>query len=132
MATSDDMMRAKLAVQRVDAVQISPQAARFLVHCLGRLAAVLGQQNGCAPEALVTLQHALAEPESPGASDLLPLGYELVDTETAANMLGLKADSVRWHRRRGNLESRKVGRQLMITVASIENLKVRLTERKGA
>jgi Helix-turn-helix domain len=134
--TGDAREKISAAVQRVDAIQISPDLARVLVHWLGRLAEVLARQNSCAPEALVAVQHALAEAyaagsgdsrhasrESIGAYDLLALGHDFVDTEAAADMLGLKADTVRWHCRNGNLESQKFGRHLMIRTSSIDNFK---------
>jgi hypothetical protein len=131
------------AVRRVDGVQISPDFTRVLVHYLGQLSRIYGQQNGCAPADLVAAQHALAEAvvahdsrrhevKSVCAPNALGSGHDLVDTETAAAMLGLKADTVRWHFRQGNLHGRRVGRQLMVSLASIESLKVRLGKKKGA
>ena len=53
------------------------------------------------------------------------LDYDFVDTETAAAMLGCSTDTVRWHCRRGNIERRRAGRRLMVSVSSIENYKAR-------
>jgi hypothetical protein len=134
----------RAAVQRVDSVHITLEAARFIVHCLGRLAEMLARQNGCPPETLVIVQHALAEAcaipsrqhDLRGSTGLevVPSGHGQpeVGTDEAAAALRCTSDNVRRHCREGNLASRKVGRQYMITAASLESLKTRLDERKGA
>jgi hypothetical protein len=124
------------AVRRVDAILITPDLAKVLVRYLGRLAQELARQNGCAPEALVSVQQALAEAcaaggedsrhastESVGGHGLLDLDHDFVDTQAAADMLQIRADTVRWHCRNGALESRKVGRHLMIAKSSIEDFR---------
>jgi hypothetical protein len=131
------------AVRRVDDVQISLDFTRVLVHYLGELSKKCVQENGCAPEDLIASQHVLVEAvvadgsrrreaEWVCAPSGLLSGYDLVGTEAAAKMLGLKADTVRWHCRKGNLEYCTVGGRIMVSVASIESLKARLDLRKGA
>jgi hypothetical protein len=124
------------AVQRVNGVVISRDLAIVLVHYLGRLAELLARQNGCAPDALVSVQRALAEAcagagddsrhassESIGGPDLLAFEHDFVDTQTAAALLRIKPDTVRWHCKNGALERRKVGRHVMVTKSSIESFK---------
>lgn len=132
------------AVQRLDVVAINADLARLVVFWLGRYAELAAQRNGCIPDGLVEAQHALAEAavsvgdsrqreqNSSAAVETIVSGHEpCVDTATAAAALGCTADKVRDHCRRGNLKSRKVGRQHMVTVDSLESLRVRLNERNG-
>jgi hypothetical protein len=58
-----DEMRSKIssAVQRVDAIWVSIDVGRLLVHWLGQFADVTAQRNGCALAGLVEVQYALAE-----------------------------------------------------------------------
>jgi hypothetical protein len=122
-------------------VQINPSVARRLVEWLGELAEIRRRTNGCPPIGLVEVQQALAEavagggdsrqrePEGLAAAEILGLNRDTeITTAEAAAQLGIPADLVRWHCRRGNLDSRKVGRQHMVTVASIENYKRRKAE----
>jgi hypothetical protein len=124
------------AVQRAEGILITHDFARVAVHYFGRLAQELARQNGCAPDALVSMQRALAEACTAGGDDsrhasvepivaqeILELDHDFVDTQTAAQMLGIKPDTVRFNYRAGALKGRKVGRQLMIAKSSIENLK---------
>lgn len=144
---SDEVMRANIAaaVQRVDVIQVSVDAGHLLVHWLGQLADIGRHRNGCAPIGLIEVQQALAEavagggdsrqrePEGLAAAEILGLNRDTeITTAEAAAQLGLPADSVRWHCRRGNLDSRKVGRQHMVTVASIESYKRRKAEDRSA
>jgi hypothetical protein len=133
------------AVRRLDVVAIDPDLARALVFWLGKYADLATQRNGCVPAGLAEVQYAIAEAavgvgdsrqreESLAAiAETVVLGHDAyVDTATAAAALGCTADTVRWHCRKGNLVSKKSGRQTMVTVASVEDLKVRLDQRKGA
>lgn len=83
--------------------------------------------------AMVDLTHADASSEVPVGQSLIALGADdCIGTAEAAEQLGIPADAVRWHYRSGNLKGRKIGRQVLITAASIEVLKARRAEkRKG-
>jgi hypothetical protein len=132
------------AIQPLQGIRISADVGRLLVHWLGQHAEICKQRYGCAPEGLADVQYALAEACAADSGDdsrqrefsaeaavrLLPSEHDVwVDTAAAAVALGCKSDNVRDHRRRGNLVSRKVGRQHMISVQSIDRLKSRLAER---
>jgi Helix-turn-helix domain len=129
----------RAAVQRVDAIQISPDLARVIVHWLGQLAKVCERQNGCAPGELVAVQKALAEAYAGGGNwrqseserlaerEFLISGHDetYVGTAEAAAWLGITANGVRWLCGQGHLESKKLGRQVMVTTSSIESYKQR-------
>jgi len=131
-ASSDDR-RAKIgaAVRRVDAIQLSPDVGRLLVHWLGQHAEWATQRYGCAPDGLEAVAYALAEAcaaDSHGASAntiLAPVVSELIDTQAAAAVLGVETTTVRWHYKKGNLAGQKVGKTLMITSDSLEQLRAR-------
>jgi Helix-turn-helix domain len=142
--SSPDSMQAKIsaAVTKVDGVMITPDVARLLVYWLGQLAEVARQRNGWPPRGLVEVQTALAEGvaaagsrgrESEGlvAAAVLRSGEEepLVGVEDAAKVLGIRPDTVRWHCRRGNLETHEVGGHRLITAASLERLRAERSER---
>jgi hypothetical protein len=130
---------------RANVIQVEPELVRFIIHWLGdyiRLKQLPGQPG--IPEGVVAAQGALAEAhasasnsrqreqECPTAPVSLVSGYEsCVGTAEAAAALGISADTVRWHYRKANLDGRRVGRQLMVTTASIENLKRRKAERSA-
>lgn len=132
------------AVRPVGGVLLSADAARLLVHWLGQLAALTQSRNGAAPHGLIAVQHRLAEAAAAagsrrreqdglGVPEVVAFEHERYTTPTdAAAALGISPDTVRWHRRRGNLEGRRVGRSWLISTASVESLKVRLDERRGA
>ncbi|AAS05079.1 helix-turn-helix domain-containing protein [Mycobacterium avium] len=130
---------------RVSEIEITPDLARCLVHWLGdyiRLKQQPGQPG--VPEGLVAAQTALAEAyaavtHSPRSERDRPIGAGFVfsahdawvGTAEAAEMLGIKAGSVGWLCRESHLEHRKVGRQYMISTASIEDYKRRKAERSA-
>lgn len=134
------------AAVRVNTISIDLDLVRYIVHWLGdyvRLKQRPGQPG--APDGVIAAQRALAEAyaamcdsrwrerDGLGAPELVAFEHEQqVGTAEAAAELGVSADTVRWHCRAGNLEFRRVGRQLMILVSSLESLKARLSERKGA
>lgn len=132
------------AVRRVNVVQLEPSLVRMLVFWLGKYAELAEQRYGSKPEGVVEVQSALAEAYVAGdsrqheqdhrmAPEAITSGCDSwIGTAEAAEILGCTADNVRDHRRRGNLESRQGGRPYMISVASVERLKARLTKRKGA
>jgi hypothetical protein len=131
--TSSDLReRISAAVQRVDAVQITPDVGRLLVHWLGQHAEWAKQRYGCAPEGLEDVQYALAEAvargiDSHGASMDATLPVEmsgLVEVKAAAAAIGVKETTVRWHYKRGNLSGRKVGQTLMINECSLAEFRV--------
>jgi DNA-binding CsgD family transcriptional regulator len=140
------------AIQRVDGLLISTDMARLIMHGLSGYATLAAQRNGCAPDWVAKVQYALAEPLaeslrqrepltcessrqrevlSSAEAEILPFGYDEITTAEAAATLGISPDAVRWHCRKGNLESRKVGRQLMVTTTSIENYKQRKARRSA-
>jgi hypothetical protein len=119
------------AVSRVDVIQISPDVGRLLVHLLGKLAEYETRRNGCPPDGLEDIQYALAEAcasDSHGASiEAIPAHVvsDLIDTQAAAAVLGVETTTVRWHYKKGNLAGQKVGKTLMITSDSLEQLRAR-------
>ncbi|MEY8015256.1 helix-turn-helix domain-containing protein [Mycobacterium servetii] len=142
--TADERTRIAASVQRIDSVALSLDAARLVVHWLGQLAEITRQRNGCPPEGLVEFQHAIAEElvadsrrrEQGGSRPHELVGFEheqrYMEPAEAATALGVSADTVRWHCRKGNLDGRKFGRQVMVTAASVEALKARRSEQRGA
>jgi hypothetical protein len=123
----------RAAVERVDRIQMTTDLGRMLVHWLGNYAELARQRYGCTPQGLIETQHAIAEAvvgdsrqrevKRSALQELLLSGHGSdVDTARAADLLGITADSVRWHCRKGNLVFHRVGRQMMISAASIENL----------
>lgn len=134
------------AAVRAKTISVDLDLMRYIVHWLGdyaRLKERPGQPG--APEGLIPAQIALAEAvavmsdsrqreqDGLGAAELVAFEHEqCMGTAEAADLLGISADTVRWHCRAGNLEFRRVGRQLMIPVSSIERWKVQLSEWKGA
>lgn len=118
-------------VQYIEAAYfVSPRLLRIILGYLGDHAKVLAQRNGCAPGRLVAAQHAVAETlaaadsrqrqcDSVASAEIVASGYE-IGTGEAAAALGITAGGVRWLIDHGHLISRKVGRQHMVTKASIE------------
>lgn len=142
--SAPDRLRAQcpgiFSAVRVDAIQLEPDLVRCLVHWLGdfiRLKQQPGQPG--VPEGVIAAQTALAEAyaavsgsrrREQGAVEAVGIvisGHDdaFVGTAEAAAALGISPDAVRWHWRKGNLDGRKVGRQLMVSTASIENLKTK-------
>jgi DNA-binding CsgD family transcriptional regulator len=75
--------------------------------------------------------HADASARVPEVAQLIALTSEAcIGTAEAAEILGMSADSVRWHCRNGNLDGRRMGRQVVITAESIEALKARRAEKQ--
>jgi hypothetical protein len=130
-ASSDPRARISAAVSRVDAIQIDPNLGRLLVHWLGNYAKLAQARYGCLPEGLSDATYALAEAcagDSHAASPeaiLAPVVSELVDTKTAAAVLGVKPTTVRYHYKNGTLAGRKVGETLMIDNSSLQQLRAR-------
>jgi hypothetical protein len=46
-----------------------------------------------------------------------------LSTSEAALLLGISADAVRWHCRRGNLVSRRAGGRVVVSAASVEDMR---------
>jgi len=128
-------MRSKIsaAVQRVDAVQLSADVGRLVVHWLGQLAETAVQRNGCAPDGLVEVQHAIAEAIATGGDsrrresepavspELLALAQEpVIELEDAAQMLVLKPDTVRGMCRDEILAAKKVGGRWFPLAAAVQ------------
>jgi hypothetical protein len=133
LASSDQRERIGAAVQRVDVIQIDADLARMFLHWLGGYAKLAQARYGCLPEGLADAQYALAEAcaarnGSHGTSfDAIPAleVSDLVEVRTAADVLGVKPTTVRWHYKTGNLAGRKVGETLMIDSESLEQLRAR-------
>ncbi|MCV7100912.1 MULTISPECIES: hypothetical protein [Mycobacterium] len=124
-------------IQPVNGTWISPYMTKRIVRWLGDYIDYKRRGAGI-PEGLIEAQRMLAEayaatgrnsrqqePECSMAAAQLLSGCEVIDTAAAAAELGCTADNVRQHWRKGNLEGRKVGRQLMITVSSLQDYKSR-------
>jgi Helix-turn-helix domain len=134
-----------VAAVQTGLIVVEPALVRCLVHWLGeytRLKRLPGQSG--VPEGVVAAQAALAEAyaatsasrqreqQDLAAAEIVVSGYDAwVGTAEAAAELGISADGVRWHCRHGNLESRRFGRQWMVTAASIEDFKSRKAERSA-
>lgn len=147
---ASDEMRAQypgiFAAVRLTAIPVERDLVRYLVHWLGdyiRLKQQPGQPG--VPEGVVAAQHALADACIPGhdsrqhesersaAVEILLSGHDVrVGTAEAAAELGISPDAVRWHCRHGNLDAKRVGRQLMVTTSSILNYKQRRNESRSA
>lgn len=131
------------ALRPVAGLVVPADVAQLLARWLADYAQFRRQpgQSGV-PMLLLEIQRAFAEFAAgssrqredlrPMSLEVLPSTYAEVDTSEAAAALGCSADNVRWHIARGNLMSRKVGRQHMISVGSLEGLRVRLAERREA
>ncbi|WP_406813976.1 helix-turn-helix domain-containing protein [Mycobacterium sp. M23085] len=147
MTTADDIQASvRSAVRPVNTIQIHPDLARCIVRWLGKHIEFTRQPgHPGVPALLIETQKALAEAvaaiddsrqreqERLATAEIVISGYDAcVGTAEASAELGISADAVRWHIRRGNLASRKVGRQLMVTTSSLDRLKDRLGERKKA
>lgn len=141
-----ELYPAIFAAVRVGLISIEAPLLRLVIHWLGDYAR-LKQQPGQAgvPEGLPAALTALAEAYAAvsdsrqrqefcaDAAGVVRSGYDLeLGTTEAAAELGISAGGVRWRCAHGNLEHRKVGRQLMISTASIKRLKSRLDEQRGA
>ena len=126
------------------AIPIEADLVRYLVHWLGdyiRIKAQPGQSG--VPEGVVAAQLALAEAHATASdclrqaqseslipNDSLNSGYELSTAEAAA-ALGISASGVRYLCANGTLESRKVGRPVMVTASSVENYKAHRAKRSA-
>jgi len=134
------------AAVRVNTIQIEPDLVRYIIHWLGDYIELKRQpgQPGV-PEFVVAAQTALAEAHGASSdsrqreqdcldgAEIVISGHEdtYVGTADAAAALECTADNVRQHCRNGNLKSCKVGRQVMVTTASIEDYKRRRAERSA-
>jgi Helix-turn-helix domain len=133
------------AVQRVDGIVFSTDLVRLIIHGFRGYTDLATQRYGCAPEWVADVQYVLAEALADNArehasttcdnarqravssttpAEILALDYEFTTAEAAA-ALGIRADLVRYHCRRKNLKSRKVGDQVMVRSSSVENFKHR-------
>jgi hypothetical protein len=112
----------------------------YLVAVIDRLVAE-GRRAGAAPSARLVgirdrLVSSLRDLARVDASDWAPTSQSVVALDAwltpadAGVRLEISADAVRWHWRQGNLEGRKVGRQVLVSAASIEALRVRRAEKR--
>lgn len=138
MTTADE-------IRAVIAVLVPADDARYLVRVIDFIEKENQRKGGVSlSQRLVVIRDRLAAGSAALSSrqreDLRSVTAETirsthepeVGTAEAAVALDCTTDNVREHCRRGNLVCRKVGRQHMITVSSLEALKTRLAERKGA
>ena len=126
------------AIQHVDGVLVSLEAARVIVFLLGNYAKLATACNGCVPDGLVEIQSLLAETSSvsrprDGERVAVPAvlpwaGEDFVDLEEAVRMLGLKPDSVRNLCRRRVLAAEKRRGRWFIDAAAV----AQRVEREGA
>ncbi|WP_136245914.1 helix-turn-helix domain-containing protein [Mycobacterium intracellulare] len=146
MSGDDVQAKVSAALRPVAGMVVPGDLAALIARWLGDYAQFRRQpgQSGV-PILLLEVQHAFAEygaaasdsrqreRDGLGASELVAFeGDAWMGTAEAAAELGISADTVRWHCRKGNLDGRRFGRQLMITLASLESLKARLSEQRGA
>jgi Helix-turn-helix domain len=130
------------AVQRVDGVVIRTDLARLIIHGLRGYTELATQRYGVAPEWVADVQYGLAESladtrqhepptcdnsrqrelSSLKAAEILDSSQEFTTAEAAA-ALRISADLVRYHCRKGNLQRRKVGQQVMVSRSSVESFK---------
>jgi hypothetical protein len=124
-------------IRAVDGVLVPRADAAFLVAVFDELIRQ-GKRNGATPSArLVEVRNALAAAARVGAStdrDEAPTVFnwgstDVVDVGAAALALGIARDTVRWHHRKGHLQGYKVGRQLLLTIDSIEAMAARKREK---
>ena len=138
------------AVTRIDGIFITTDLARLILHGFRGYADLAAQRYGCAPDWIADVQYALGEaitdsrhgnqrpaaipvkrePLGSAVTEILDSRNEVSTTEAAA-ALGMSTDLVRHHCAAGNLDSRKAGGRVMVTVASIESLNIH-TEFAGA
>jgi excisionase family DNA binding protein len=131
-------------IRGVVAVLVPPDDAEYLVQVISYIEAANKRQGGVQLSArLVSIRHRLAaavrdvthadaSTEVPAAHQLIALTSEAcIGTAEAAELLGITVDAVRWHYRNGNLEGRKMGRQVVITAESIDALKARRAENQN-
>jgi hypothetical protein len=131
------MTSARAEIRAIDGVLVPRADAAFTVAVFDELIRQ-GRRNGAAPSArLGDVRDALAEAARVGAStghDQAPSVFtwgstDVVDVSAAALILGVARDTVRWHYRKGNLQGDRVGRQLLLTVDSVEALAARKREK---
>lgn len=136
--TAADDRRAKIsaAVRRVDVIQIDADMGRMLLCWLGSYAKLVEQRNGCLPDGLADAIYALAEAcaartDSHGASvdAVLPqLVSNLVTVQAAADLLGVRPTTVRYHYKTGSLSGTKTGTALMIDTTSLAEFRAKREE----
>ncbi|MFP1155542.1 helix-turn-helix domain-containing protein [Mycobacterium sherrisii] len=121
------------AVQRVDAVQISPDVARAIHFWLGQYIKLTSARYGCPPDGVAEVQYALAETLAADSrqreqitadcAELLALDHEAVETvKSAARRLGREECTVRWMCRNGSLAAVKRGQQWFPKTAAVDEI----------
>jgi hypothetical protein len=138
----DDAIRR--AIRRVDVVQIDVNLGRAIVFWLGRYAELAEQRYGCRPENLTEVQQALAEEcarggdsrqrelEAAGVVDVLAFdGQAVIDTATAAELLGITPSGVTFKCREGQLAAVKRGRQWWPYMAAVQQEVLQRRERSA-
>ena len=104
--------------------------AAYLVAVLGYVVES-GRRGGARPSQRLVDIHARLEAGTRGnastrVADGLPaigLTGAWLSTSEAALLLGISADAVRWHCRRGNLVSRRAGGRVVVSAASVEDMR---------
>jgi excisionase family DNA binding protein len=128
------------AVRAVSAVQMEPDFVRVIIHWLKRYGDLVQQRYGTEPaglsDAITALGTAyLASRQRDGAgfaiSESIASDCETswLGTDAAAELLGVKADTVRKYVRCGHLVARKVGRQHMVSAESVQRMRDKIQEK---
>jgi hypothetical protein len=128
------------AVQQLDCIGINRDLIRVLVHYLGDYAAILTQRNGCPPDGVAAVQRVLAEAcaGSHRCEDDVISALEvedsdrdvLLDTATAAEMIGIKRTTILLHCGNRKL-GQKIGREWVIRLDELKRFQRDRLERKG-
>lgn len=140
-------------VQRVERIEIGLDTAQYLVAVIDLFDRLLSQRGQPLPTRLAAIQLSLtrcidsrdasgkfagqtfstrvhASADGPAVLDVSHSTAGVVDTATAAEMLGIKEDSVRYLCRRGRFDSVKPGGRWLITAESVERRKRSVAEGK--
>lgn len=121
-------------VQPLYGVMVSPEVAADLIAALDRLAALITPRGGLLSPRLIAIRERFtraitrvdASAEVAAAQDVLVFERDAItDTTTAAQVLGISEDGVRWLCRTGRLDADRMGRQWAIGIASLEEHKTR-------
>jgi excisionase family DNA binding protein len=131
-----------VSVARVDAVQLSPEAAQRIAWWLARFAELAGEFGPVAPGDIREVQYALAEccvtTQSRNRDGLpgrvvapIPLCHDesgggVVSVTTAARALGVKPDTVRKWCRDGKLDAVRHGSRWFPKAAAVQELQWQL------
>jgi Helix-turn-helix domain len=125
-------------------LRLSDYAARVIVASMDALAAKIDKDGGRLYPHVVAVRNLVAESltragthgdmgtEVAASAQVLALGAAdaFVDTNGAAEALGISPDGVRWLRRKGHLDATRVGNRWLFTWASVEDYRARRGEKR--